>query len=48
MQLKELKSKNQVLEYEVNKYENQLKKAFDDQKELKEKIDSSKNTGELI
>lgn len=45
--MKELISKNQALECEVNEYENKLKKALDDQKQLQEKIDSSKNTGEL-
>ncbi|XP_001945549.2 centrosomal protein of 135 kDa [Acyrthosiphon pisum] len=41
--LLELKTKNQSLESEICEYENKLKKALDDQKQLLEKINFSKN-----
>lgn len=45
--LLELKSKNQSLESEIFEYENKLKKSLNDQKQLLEKINLSKNTGEF-
>lgn len=43
--LLELKTKNQSLESEVCEYENKLKKSLNDQKQLLEKINFSKNIG---
>lgn len=44
-QLLELKTKNQCLESEICEYKNKLKKALNDQKQLIEKINFSKNIG---
>lgn len=46
MHLEELKSKNQALESEIHEYENKLKKAVNDEKQVLEKINYSKNIGE--
>jgi len=43
--LLELKTKNQSLESEICEYENKLKNALNDQKQLLEKINFSKNIG---
>lgn len=45
--LLELKTKNQSLESEILEYENKLKKSLNDQKQLLEKINLSKNTGKF-
>ncbi|VVC32431.1 Hypothetical protein CINCED_3A018546 [Cinara cedri] len=44
MQLVELKSKNQALESKIHTYEDKLKKALDEQNQLLDKINHSKNT----
>lgn len=46
-QLTELKTKNQVLESEIRECEDKLKKSLDDQNQLLEKINNSKNIGKL-
>lgn len=45
--LLELKTKNQSLESEICESENKLKKALNYQKQLLEKINNSKNIGEV-
>jgi hypothetical protein len=46
--LLELKTKNQSLESEICEYENKLKKSLNDQKQLLDKINLSKNIGEQL
>lgn len=45
--LLELKTKNQSLESKICEYENKLKKVMNDQEQLLEKINFSKNIGKL-
>lgn len=43
----ELKSKNHALESEIREYENKLEKILNDNKQLLEKVNYSKNLGKL-